>query len=119
MSVDYNVAVKTARLTATRDYFADGTLELQDASSTVIATFGLGASGGTIATDTWTLTFDANTVVASATGVATKAVIKNSTGDAHITGLTVGESGTDIVIDNSDINSGQNVTMNSAAIQHA
>ncbi len=119
MPVNYNVAVKTARITATRDYFANGTLEIQDSGGTALATFGLTASGGTVASDTWTLTFDANTVSAANSGIAAKAVIKSSGGSAHITGLSVGESGADVIVDNTDINSGQDVTMNSASIQHA
>lgn len=119
MAVTYNVAVKTSRMTATRDYFADGTLEILTAADGVLATFGLSVAGGSIATDTWTLAFDASTVAATATGVAAKAQIKNSGGNAHLTGLTVGTSGSDINLDNTSINSGQNVTLSSATIQHA
>jgi len=119
MALTYNAAVKTARITATRDHFANGTLEIQDSGDAVLVTYGLDAAGGTIAADTWTLVFDASVVAATATGTAAKAVIKTSGGTAHITGLTVGEAATDIIIDNTDINSGQNVTMNSASIQHA
>lgn len=123
MSVDYNVAVKTDRMTATRDYFADGTLEIQAADNTVLAIFGLSASGGTIATDTWTLVFDASTVTgesgAGAGTDATKAQVKTSGGDAHLTGLTVGTSGSDINLDNVNISDGQDVTLSSATIQHA
>jgi 1-aminocyclopropane-1-carboxylate deaminase/D-cysteine desulfhydrase-like pyridoxal-dependent ACC family enzyme len=119
MPVNYNAAVKTARITATRDHFANGTLEIQDAGDTPLAVFGLVANGGSISGDSWTLSFDADTVAAVATGTAAKAVVKTSGGSAHITGLTVGESGADVIIDNTDINTGQDVTMNSASIQHA
>lgn len=118
MAINYTNAVKTARITATRDHFADGTLEILD-GTTVLATFGLSVSGGTIATDTWTLTFDATTVSAGATGTADSAQIKTSVGTADLTGLTVGTSGTDIIIDNTSINTGQNVTVSNATIQHA
>ncbi|MDX5412763.1 MAG: hypothetical protein LPK02_06925 [Rhodobacterales bacterium] len=118
MAVNYNVAVKTARITATRDYFADGTLELL-AGATVVATFGLSASGGTIAGDTWTLTFDAATVAAGNAGNIDGAQIKNAGGSAHITGLTVGTAGTDVIVDNTSVNAGQNITISSASIQHA
>jgi len=119
MALTYNVAVKTDRMTATRDYFGGGSLEIQAAGGAVLATFTLTAGGGTISTDTWTLAFTAATVEAGATGTAAQAVIKNSGGDAHITGLSVGTSGSDINIDNTSINSGQNVTLSSATIQHA
>lgn len=125
MAVTYNAAVKTDRITATRDYFANGTLEIQAADNTVLAIFGLSATGGTIAGDTWTLVFDAGTVTGEAgagTGkVATKAQIKDSVGNAHLTGLTVGltSSGSDVELDNVNIADGQNVTLSSATIQHA
>jgi hypothetical protein len=119
MAVTYNVAVKTDRITATRDYFADGTLEIQTSADAVLATFALSASGGTISTDTWTLVFDAGTVAATGTGTAAKAVIKNSAAAAHLTGLTVGTAATDIILDSVSITSGQDVTLSSATLQHA
>jgi len=119
MAVTYNVAVKTDRITATRDYFANGTLEIQTSGDAVLVTFGLDTDGGTISTDTWTLVFDASTVEATGTGTAAKAVIKNSGGDAHITGLTVGTSGADINLDSVSITSGQDVTLTTATLQHA
>lgn len=123
MAITYSTAVKTARITATRDELANGTLEIQAADNTPLAIFGLSASGGTISGDTWTLVFDAGTVSAesgASTGTnATKAVIKDSGGTAEITGLTVGLSGTDIILDNVNIADGQDVTLSSATIQHA
>ena len=123
MAVTYTTAVKTARITATRDHFANGTLEILAADDTVLAIFGLSASGGTIATDTWTLVFDNATVTgesgAGAGTDATKAQIKTSGGTADLTGLTVGTSGADINLNNVNIADGQNVTLSSATIQHA
>lgn len=123
MGVTYDAAVKTARITATRDYFANGTLEIQAADNTVLAIFGLDVDGGDISGDTWTLVFDASTVTGQAgAGVgmnATKAQIKTAGGSAHLTGLTVGTSAADIILDNVNIASGQSVTLTSAAIQHA
>ena len=119
MAVTYNVAVKTDRITATRDYFANGTLEILTSADAVLVTFGLSASGGTISGDTWTLTFDAGTVAATGAGTAAKAQIKTSGGSAHLTGLTVGTSGTDVIIDNTSLEVDQDVTMTSATIQHA
>lgn len=118
MAVTYATAVKTARITATRDHFADGTLEIRS-GTTVLATFGLSASGGTISGGTWTLVFDNSTVSASATGTADNAVIKNSGGTANLTGLTVGLTGSDINLSAVAISSGQNVTLSSASIAHA
>lgn len=121
MAVTYTAAVKTDRITATRDYFANGTLEIQASGGAVLAVFGLSATGGTISGDTWTLVFDASTVVATggAPTDAAQAVIKNSGGTVGISGLTVGTSAADIILDNVSINTGQNVTLSSATIQHA
>lgn len=119
MAVTYNAAVKTARMTATMTYFADGTLEIQDSGGTALATFGLDSAGGTVSGAVWTLVFDADTVTAGATGTAAKAVVKDSSSAAHLTGLTVGTSGTDIVLDNTSIASGQEVTLSGATITHA
>lgn len=120
MAVNYAIAVKTDRMTATRDHFANGTLEIGTAGmGTVLATFGLSASGGTVSGDTWTLTFDASTVAGSAAGDALEARVVNASAANNLTGLTVGLSGTDIILDNTSIANGQNVTLSSAAIQHA
>jgi hypothetical protein len=119
MAVTYNVAAKTARMTATRDYFANGTLEILTAADALIVAFGLNASGGTVSGAAWTLVFDANTVPATAGGTANKAQIKNASSAAHLTGLTVGTSGTDVILDNLVIATSQNVTLSSAVITHA
>jgi hypothetical protein len=120
MAVTYTNAVKTARMTATRDHFADGTLEIgTSAMGAVLATFGLSGTGGSVSTDTWTLAFDASSVTASGTGTAAAARIKTSGGTSNLTGLTVGTSGSDINLDSTSITSGQTVTLSSATIQHA
>lgn len=119
MAVTYNAAVKTARITATRDHFANGTLEILTAADAVLVTFGLDADAGSIAGGVWTLEFDAGTVAASGTGTAAKAQIKTSGGSAHLTGLTVGTSATDVVLNNTSIATGQDVTLTSATITHA
>ena len=122
MAVTYNVAVKTARMTATRDYFADGTLEIGTAGmGAVLATFGLSAGGGSISGDTWTIAVDAATVVASGTGTAAAARFKNNGGSSHLTGLTVTLTGGggDLTLDNTSLVSGQNATFTGGTLQHA
>lgn len=121
MAVTYATAAKTARITATRDHFANGTLEIQAADNTVLVTFGLDAAGGTISGAVWTLVFDADTVAAGAGSntLATKAQLKTSGASANLTGLTVGTSGADINLDSANITIGQNVTLSSATITHA
>jgi hypothetical protein len=120
MAVTYDATVKTARITATRDAVANGTLEIGTAGmAAVLATFGLSATGGTVSGSVWTLAFDASTVAAAAAGTAAAARIKEAGGTARITGLTVGTSGSDINLDNTNIANGQNVTLSSATITHA
>lgn len=119
MAVIYSTAAKTARMTATRDYHANGTLEILTAADAVLATFGLDTDGGDIADDVWTLVFDSSTVEATGSGTAAKAQIKNSGGTAGITGLTVGTSGADITLDSVSITTGQDITLSSATITHA
>ena len=88
----------------------------------MLVTFGFSSTGGTVSGAVWTIVFDATTVAATAAGTANKAVIKRSAANgssAHLTGLTVGTSGTDIILDNLVIASGQNITMSSATITHA
>jgi hypothetical protein len=120
MPVTYAAAVKTARMTATRDQVANGTLQIGTTGmAVVLAEFGLSASGGTISGDTWTLVFDADTVDALASGTAVAARIRNAGGTALITGLTVGLAASDIILDSVSITTGQDVTLTSATIQHA
>jgi hypothetical protein len=119
MAVTYTTAAKTARMTATRDHFANGTLEILTAADALLVTFGLDTAGGTISGAVWTLVFDNSTVAATGTGTAAKAQVKNSGGTANLTGLTVGTSGTDIVLNNTSIAAAQNVTLSTATITHA
>ncbi|PWE57667.1 hypothetical protein DEM27_00185 [Metarhizobium album] len=121
----YDTTVKTARMTATRDSVANGTLEILSAANVVLATFGLDADGGSVSGDVWSLELDAATVAgedaAGAGTTATKGRIKNSGGTVRVTGLTVGDpaSSADIKLINTSISDGQDVTINSAQIQHA
>lgn len=119
MAVNYATAVKTARMTATRDQAADGTLQILTSADAVLVTFGLSATGGSVSGAVWTLAFDASTVAATAAGTAAKARIRSAGAVDLVTGLTVGTSGADIILDNLSIASGQNVTLNSATITHA
>lgn len=122
MAVNYATAAKTARMTATRDHFADGTLEVGTAGmGTVLVSFGLSATGGTVSGDTWTVIVDATTIAAVATGTAAEARLVTNGSSADLTGLTVGTSGSgaNVVISSTTVTSGQNVTYTSGTIQHA
>ena len=119
MPVNYSTAVKTDRMTATRDYHASGDLQILTSADAVLVTFALTAAGGSVTGDTWTLAFENSTVAAGAPGTAAKARIRNSGGTDGITDLTVGTAAADIILDNTSIANGQNVTLSSATIQHA
>jgi hypothetical protein len=121
----YSTATKTARLTAVRDQIdggvAAGKLEIGSAGfATTCATITLNDPSGTVSGDVLTLSGFPKTIAASAICTAAEARIRDSNNADVITGLTVGTSGTNIVIDNTSINAGQNVTINaSPSITHA
>lgn len=122
----YTTAVKNARLDAVTAQIdagaAAGKLEIGTASmAATLATVTLNdpsassASGGVL-----TLSGFPKTVAATGTGTAAAARIRDSNNTDIVTGLTVGTSGADIIVDNTSINSGQNVTINaSPTITHA
>jgi hypothetical protein len=122
MAVTYTTAVKNSRMDAVITALgAAGVMEIGTAGmGAVLATFTFdnpaGASGGA---GVLTFAFVANTVAAGDTGVAAAARLRTSGATDIVTGLTVGTGGTDIIIDNTSINNGQNVTVSAATITHA
>lgn len=126
MSVIYAAATKTARMNAVVTQIgASGKLKLFDAGNTLLATFTLAATAGTVAGSVLTLS-DANgatagilNTTASAAGTATKATITTSADVDVITGLTVGVGTGDLQLDNNVLTNGQAVQINSATITHA
>lgn len=125
MAVVYTTAVKNARMTAVRDQIdlgaGAGVLQIGTTGmATVLAEITLNDPSGTVTSGVLTLSgFPKSDASANATGVAAAARIRDSAGTDVITGLTVGTSGTDIILDNTSINTGQVVTINSATITHA
>lgn len=125
MPTVYTMPVKTARMTATRDMVANGTLELLSDGGTVLAIFGLTNDGGSVTNDVWTLGLDSTKVNGEAgagSGTeAKKARIKNSAGAVRVTGFTVGlpTSTADIRMINPWITAGSETEISSASQQHA
>ena len=126
MAVTYSTAVKTARMQAVIDLIdagaGAGTLEIGTTGmGTVLATITLADPSGAAASGV--LTFDFSPAVsdnsADASGTAAAARIKDSNGTVIISGLTVGTSGTDIVLDSTSITAGQTVQLTSGTITHA
>jgi hypothetical protein len=122
MSVTYTTAVKNARLDAvTSQIGSSGKLEIgTSAMAAILATITLNSPAAAAASG-GVLTFSGfpKTVAASASGTAAAARIRTSGNTDIITGLTVGTSSADIILDSTAITSGQNVTINSATITHA
>lgn len=125
MAVTYTNAVKVARMAAVVTQ-AGTTAVLEIGTSgmgTVLATINLGNPIAGAATGAGVLTlsgFPRSDTSADATGTAAAARIRTATGGTDIiTGLTVGTSSADIVLDSVSITTGQNVTINSAVITHA
>lgn len=126
MAVTYATSVKTARMQAVANEIdagvGAGTLEIgTTAMGTVLAVFQLVEPCGTVANGVLTLDFDPDIsdTSANATGTAAAAQIKDGSGTAVITGLTVGTSGTDIVLDSTSITAGQTVTLTAGTLTHA
>ncbi len=125
MSVTYTTAVKTARMTAVRDQIDGGSgagkLEIGTAGmALVLATVALNDPSGTAASGVLTLSGFPKTVAAAAAGIAAAARIRDSANTDIVTGLTVGTSGTDIIVDNTNVAVSQNLTINaSPTITHA
>ena len=125
MAVTYTNAVKIARMAAVVSQSGpSAVLEIgTTAMGTVLATFNLNSPIAGAATGAGVLTlsgFPKSDTSADASGTAAAARIRTATGGTDIiTGLTVGTSGTDIIIDNINIVAAQTVTLNSAVITHA
>ena len=125
MAITYATDVKNDRLDAVTTQIDAGTgagkLEIGTAGmAAVLATITLNdpaapaAAGGVL-----TLTMPQSDNSADADGTAAEARIRDSDNNDVITGLTVGTSGTDIILDSVSITTGQTVTINSATITHA
>jgi len=125
MAVTYSLSTKNARMTAVRDQIdagaGAGKIEICTAGmATVLAVFTLNDPCGTIADGKLTLTgFPKSDSSADATGVAAAARIRDSNNNDVVTGLTVGTSNADVLLDNTSINITQQVTLQSAVITHA
>lgn len=125
MAVVYSTATKTVRMIAVQLAIdaATGPGVLQIGTSgmaTVLAEITLNDPCGTISGAVLTLSgFPKSDTSANNSGTAAEARIRDAAGNDVITGLTVGLSSADIILDSVSITAGQTVTINSAAITHA
>lgn len=125
MPVVYSPAVKTARMAAVRDQIdagaGPGVLQIGTSGMAVIlAEITLNDPSGTVSGDVLSLSgFPKSDPSANNTGTPASARIRDSSGNDVITGLTVGLSAADIILDGVSITAGQTVTINSASFTHA
>jgi len=130
MAVSYSTTLKTNRMQIMSDMVANKVAAAATgtaaAGSLVIGTASLSGATGvlvTIATTTAPFTISGAvatlagtplSATASATGTAALAEIRNTGGTPIVTGLTVGTSGTDVILNSTSITSGQTVTISGA-----
>ena len=121
MPVTYSAAAKTARMNAIVTAIgASGKLEIGTAGmGTILATITLDATAGSVSGSVLTLSGFPKNVAASAAGIAAAARIRTAANGDIVTGLTVGTSGSDINLDNTNIASGQTVNITGVTITHA
>lgn len=124
MAVNYRASLKTTRMNAVVTDIDSGagagTLELCTASyAAVLAVVTLNDPCGSVSGSV--LTFSGFPKAASSVMAGTPVIarIKESGGTVIVDGLTVGTSGTDIVLSSATIASGNTVTISSATLTHA
>lgn len=103
--------------TATAGTLVIGTSALSGATG-LLVTFTLGTTPGTVSAGVLTISGTPLTVTASGTGTAAKAELRDNAGNVIVSGLTVGTSSADIIINATAISSGQSVTLSSGTITH-
>lgn len=135
MSVVYSSAVKDYRMNVVNDAVNSKTFNAGSgagaAGSLVIGTSALSGATGVLATVTlqnpaFTEAAQALTLAgtplsanASATGTAALAEIRNNAGTTIISGLVVGTSATDVIVNSTSFTNGQPFAVTSGTITHA
>lgn len=134
MSVVYQTTLKTNRMQLVSDLVATKVAAASTGSATagqlvigtaslsggtgVLATIALPTTPFTISGAVATLQGTPLSIAASATGTAALAELRNNAGTTIASGLTVGTSATDIILNSTSITSGQTVTITSGTITH-
>jgi len=115
VSVNYSNAIKTARsavvITAigSAGVLVIGTSSLAGGAGGVLASIPLANPSFTNVNGVMTMASAPRTVNASGAGTAAKAEIRDNVGTVILDGLTVGTSGTDVIINSTSISVGQSV----------
>jgi len=122
MAVVYTTAVKNARLDAVVTQIgATGVLEVGTAGmASVLFSVALNNPAGTTSGGVLTFSGFPKTTTASAAGTAAAARIRTGTGGTDIvTGLTVGISASDVIVNTTTVAISDPVQVTSASITHA
>jgi hypothetical protein len=134
MAVNYSATLKTNRMQLVADLIASktvvassgagsagtiviGTSSLSGATG-VLASFTLSSTPGTVAGAVLTISGTPLTATATGTGTAALAEIRNNAGTVIVSGLTVGTSSADIIINATAVSTGQTVSLTSGTITH-
>ena len=123
MAIVYPNAIKDSRMQIVINSLdagaGPGILEIGTAGmASTLITFTLDDPSGTTLNGVLTLAGLPLNANASATGTAAEARLRDSVNSDVITGLTVGTSGTDIIISSTAITSGQQYSVTSATFTH-
>lgn len=125
MAVIYSAALRTTRMNAVVAAIDAGTgpgkLKIGTSGmASTLAVLTLVDPCGTVSGDVLTFDFDPDISDTSAdnTGTAAAATITDSDDNVIVSGLTVGTSGTNIVLDSVSITAGQTVTITAGTLTH-
>ena len=134
MSVVYSSTLKNNRMQLVADLIAGKTASAASGSATAgklvigdstlsgatgkLVEFTLGTTPGTVTSGVLTVSGTPVTTSASGTGTASKAEFRDNAGNVIVSGLSVGTSAADIIINATAISSGQSVTLSSGTITH-
>lgn len=123
-AVNYAAALKATRMdaviTAVDVNASPAFMEITTSGGTVLATITLGDPSFTRSAAVLTVAgLPRSDTSADATGTAALARIKDGGGNIIISGLTVGTSGTDIIVASTSITALQTVTVTSGTITHS
>lgn len=125
MTVVYSTAAKGARLAAVIAQIdagaGPGKLKIRSSGNVVLATLNLADPCGSVSGDVLNFDFDPDIsdISADASGIPANAIITDSDDNTVISGLTVGLSAADVVLDSLSITAGQTVTVTLGSITHA
>lgn len=123
MGVVYRASLRTTRMTSVvtdiDSGVGAGTLEIGSAGfASVLSIVTLADPCGSVSGDVLTFTMPQSDASIDNTGTAAEARIKESGGTVIVSGLTVGTSGTNIIVNTVSFVAAATFTINSATITH-